>query len=154
MCECVSVHVPITQSHPPLCDIMDCSLPGSSVHGISQARILEQIAISFSRGSSRPRDWTSAPALAGRLFTTEPPEKPHIIEDKLLSLSTPTCPTALIQPWRRDSSRQEWRQHTCQIGYERITRETQLWLHYLTGKSTWTNMVHLFKEMFRNTRLS
>ena len=41
-----------------LCDPMDCSLPGSSVHGISQARILEQVAISFSRGSSRPRDRT------------------------------------------------------------------------------------------------
>ena len=39
-----------------LCDPMDCSLPGSSVHGILQARILEWVAISFSRGSSRPRD--------------------------------------------------------------------------------------------------
>ena len=37
---------------------MDCSLPGSCLHGVSQARILEWIAISFSRGSSRPRDWT------------------------------------------------------------------------------------------------
>ena len=43
---------------PTSCDHMDCSLPGSSVHGISQARILEWAAISFSRGSSRPRDWT------------------------------------------------------------------------------------------------
>ena len=41
-----------------LCDTTDCSLPGSSVHGISQARILEWVAISFSRGSSWPRDWT------------------------------------------------------------------------------------------------
>ena len=41
-----------------LCDPMDCSLPGSSVHGILQARILEWVAISFSRGPSRPRDWT------------------------------------------------------------------------------------------------
>ena len=39
-----------------LCDPMDCSLPGSSVHGISQARILEWVAISSSRGSSQPRD--------------------------------------------------------------------------------------------------
>ena len=39
-----------------LCDLMDCSLPGSSVHGILQARILEWVAISFSRGSSRPRN--------------------------------------------------------------------------------------------------
>ena len=41
-----------------LCDPMDCSLPGSSVHELLQARILEWVAISFSRGSSRPRDWT------------------------------------------------------------------------------------------------
>ena len=44
---------------PTLCDPMDCSLPRSSVHGIFQAQILEWVAISFSRGSSRPpRDWT------------------------------------------------------------------------------------------------
>src|SRR5574340_872311 len=40
---------------PALCDPMDCSPPGSSVHGILKARILERVAISFSRGSSRPR---------------------------------------------------------------------------------------------------
>ena len=40
----------VTKSFHTLCDSMDCSLPGSSVHGISQARILEWIAISFSRG--------------------------------------------------------------------------------------------------------
>jgi len=44
---------------------MDYSLPGSSVHGISQARILEWVAISFSRGSSGPRDWTQVYCLAG-----------------------------------------------------------------------------------------
>ena len=41
-----------------LCDPMDCSLPGSSVHGIFQARILEWVAIPYSRASSRPRGWT------------------------------------------------------------------------------------------------
>ena len=45
-----------SQSHLTLCDLMDCSLPGSSVHELFQARILEWIAISFSRGSSQPRD--------------------------------------------------------------------------------------------------
>jgi len=44
------------QSCPTLCDPTDCSPPGSSVHGILQARILEWVAISFSRASSRPRD--------------------------------------------------------------------------------------------------
>ena len=42
----------VTQSCPTLCDPVDCSPPGSSVHGILQARILEWVAISFSRGSS------------------------------------------------------------------------------------------------------
>ena len=46
------------QSCPTLCDSMDCSLPSSSVHGILQARILEWVAISSSRGSSQLRDWT------------------------------------------------------------------------------------------------
>ena len=45
-------------SCPTLCDPMDCSPPGSSVHGVLQARILEWVSISCSRGSSRPRDWT------------------------------------------------------------------------------------------------
>ena len=49
---------PVTKSCPPLCDPMDCSPPGSSVHGILQARILEWVAIPSSRGSSRPRDQT------------------------------------------------------------------------------------------------
>ena len=49
----------VAQSCPTLCDPMDCSLPGFSVHGIFQARILEWVAISFSRRSSWPRDWTS-----------------------------------------------------------------------------------------------
>ena len=45
-----------------------CNLPDSSVHGILQARVLEWVAISFSRGSSRPRDWTWVSRLAGRRF--------------------------------------------------------------------------------------
>ena len=48
----------VAQSCPTLCNHMDCSLPGSSIYGIFQARILEWIAISFSRGSSQPRDRT------------------------------------------------------------------------------------------------
>ena len=58
----------VTQLCPTLCD-MDCSLPGSSVHGIFQARVLEWGAIAFSRGFSWPRDWTQVFRLAGRSFT-------------------------------------------------------------------------------------
>ena len=53
-----------------LCDPTDCSPPGSSIHRIFQATILEQVAISFSRGSSQARDQTSVSHVAGRLFTT------------------------------------------------------------------------------------
>ena len=52
-----------------LWDSKDCSLPGSSVHGIFQARILEWVAISFSRGSSWARDWTQVSRIVGRRFT-------------------------------------------------------------------------------------
>ena len=48
---------------------MDCSLPGSSVHGILQARILEWAAILFFRGSSQPRDQTQVSTIVGRFFT-------------------------------------------------------------------------------------
>ena len=58
----------VAQSCPTLCDPMDCSLPGSSVHGILQARVLEWVAISFSRGSSRPRDRTGVSRIPGRRF--------------------------------------------------------------------------------------
>ena len=57
------------QSCSTLCDPMDCSLPGSSVRGIFQARILEWVAISFSRGSSWPRDRTQVSSTADRRFT-------------------------------------------------------------------------------------
>ena len=54
---------------------MDCSWPGSSVHGILQARILEWVAIPFSRGSFQPGDQTHGSCITGRFFTTEPPGK-------------------------------------------------------------------------------
>ena len=57
-----------------LCDPMDCSLSGSSVHGILQARILEWVAISFSRGSSQPRDRTQVSCIAGRRFASKCPK--------------------------------------------------------------------------------
>ena len=59
----------VIQSCLPLCDPMDSSPPGSSVHGILQARILEWVAMPFSRGSSWCRDRTPASHIAGRYFT-------------------------------------------------------------------------------------
>ena len=59
----------VAQSCPTLCDPVDCSLPGSSVHGIFQAIVLEWLAISFSRGSSQPRDRTWVSCIINRCFT-------------------------------------------------------------------------------------
>ena len=59
----------VAQSCPTLCDPMDCIPPGSSIHGIFQARVLEWVAISFSRRSSQPRDQTWVYRIVGRRFT-------------------------------------------------------------------------------------
>ena len=68
------------QSYLTICDPMDCSPPGSSVHSILQVRILESVAILFSRGFSQPRDRTlslASPALQVDSLPFEPPEKPR-----------------------------------------------------------------------------
>ena len=75
----------VAQLCPTLCDPMDCSPPGSSVHGILQARILEWVAISFSRGSSSPRDQTQVSCVScieGGFFTTEPLGKEQSIKQE------------------------------------------------------------------------
>ena len=58
----------VTQLCPTLCDPMDYGPPGSSVHGSLQARLLEMVAIPFSKGCSQPRDWTLIFCTAGRFF--------------------------------------------------------------------------------------
>ena len=62
-------YVFVTLSCPTLCDPVDYSPTGSSVHGIHQARILEWVVIAYSRGSSRPRDQTQVSCIAVRFFT-------------------------------------------------------------------------------------
>ena len=66
---CWKVSVLVASSCQILCDPMDCNLPGSSVYGTSQARILESVAIPFSRGSSEHRDQTPVSRITGRFFT-------------------------------------------------------------------------------------
>ena len=68
----------VAKSRLTLCNPMDCSLPGFYVHGISLARILEWFAISFSKGSSQPRDWTHVSFIAGGFLITAPPGSPWI----------------------------------------------------------------------------
>ena len=80
VCVCVCVCV-CAQSCPNLCDPMDYILPGSSVHGVSQARILQWVAMPSCRGSSWPRNRTQVSSiswLAGGFFITVPPGKSYV----------------------------------------------------------------------------
>ena len=91
----MEVEVLVTQLYPTLYDPVNCSPPGSSVHGILQALILEWVAMPSSRGSSQPRDQTASlpsPALAGGFFTTELPGKPKRMFS-LLCLVAQSCMT-------------------------------------------------------------
>ena len=102
----------VTYLCPTLCDPMDCSTPGSSVHVIFQAGILEQILISYSRRSSQPRDWTciSWVSCAGRWILShcaEPSRKTSVISNQLLKVKcyhlasivlAPIIPIAVDEP--------------------------------------------------------
>ena len=98
---------------------MDCSLPGSSVHGIFQARILEWVAISFSMGSSRPRDRTHISWIGRRIFyhwaTREGQARAYLVFTKI----TMTIPgyqekdflLPLISIWKIKKLRREWNKY-------------------------------------------
>ena len=86
------MHAKLLQSYPTLCDPMDCSPPGSSVHGILQARTLEWVAMPSSRGSSQPRDRmqiSSASCVGRRVHSLPlaPPGKPNWSTKSLPNLS-------------------------------------------------------------------
>ena len=91
----------VAQLCPILCDPVDCSLPGSSIQGIPQARILEWVAISFSRGSSQPRDRTQVSRIGGRRFnlwaTREAQFSHSVVSDSLWPHESqharPPCPS-------------------------------------------------------------
>ena len=85
------MHAKPLQSCPTLCHPMNYSLPGSFVCGISQARLLEWVTISFSKGSSWSRDQTWVFCLAGGFFTTEPPGKPLLYIIVILLLYSTLC---------------------------------------------------------------
>ena len=98
----------LLQSCPTLCDPIDSSPPGSSVHGVFQPRILEWVAISFSRGSYQPRDRTLIACVVDRLFITEPPGKPMYtrldfkwITNKDLLYSTGNSAQCYVAGWMR-----------------------------------------------------
>ena len=86
---CVCIYAQLLQSCQTLCNPMDCSLPGSSVHEIPQARILEWVTMPSPKGSSRPRKQTHVSCIScieANSLSIEPPGKP----DPCCSLSTET----------------------------------------------------------------
>ena len=88
-----------------ICHPMDYSPPGSSVLGISQARMLEGVAVSFPRGSSR----LMSPALAGGFFTTEPPGKllPSLVRSYTCTLKSPT--RSICSAWHKANAQKKKR---------------------------------------------
>ena len=83
----------VTQLCATPCDPTDCSLPGSSVHGFFQARVLEWVASSFSRGSSRPKDQTQVSRTVGRRFTVWANREVMTNLDSILKNRDITLPT-------------------------------------------------------------
>ena len=74
----ICMHAHSLWSCPALCTLMDCNPPGSSVHGVLQAKMQERIAVPSSKGSSKPRDQTCVSHTIGTFFTIEPLGKLHI----------------------------------------------------------------------------
>ena len=104
-----------------LCEPMDCSLQGSSVHGISQARILEWVAIPFSRGSSWPKDWTWVSCIAGGFFT-ELPGKP------IYTISSVQFSRSVVS----DSFRPHESQHTRPPVHHQLPEFTETHVHWVS----------------------
>ena len=88
----------VAQPCATLCDPMDFSLPGSSVHGIFQARVLEWVAISFSRGSSQPRDRTQVFSIAGRQTLYPLSHQAATYGGVVLAMAIKTCVQILALP--------------------------------------------------------
>ena len=93
----------VAQSCPPLCKV-DCRLPGSSLHGILQARILERVAIPSSRGSSLWRDRTQVFCTAGRFFTTWAPREDPASTELYTKIKLTFC----MLTWKRKTSQRKW----------------------------------------------
>ena len=100
----IALHCMHVQFCPALCNPMDCSSPVSSVHGIFQARILEWVAISYSRESSRPMDWTCLSCIGRQILyhwtTWEAPvhhiQSPYTVQ---IYCSQPRGPSVLGLPF-------------------------------------------------------
>ena len=130
----------VVQLCPTLCDPMDCGLPGSSVHGILQARILEWVAIPFSGGSSQPRDGARVSCLAGRFFTIWAKGKTHRWWLQPQNLK-------MLDPWKKsyDQPRQhikKWRHYFANKGLSSqsyVFSSSHVWMWELGYKESWAS---------------
>ena len=102
---------------------MDCSPPGSSVHGISQARILEWVAFSFSRESSWLKDQTHASCIGRQVFTTEPGGKP---------ITEIQC-GKIVQK----------RLQNCRNKTMCVLESCELFFHFVTNFKKWQHIIHM-----------
>ena len=93
---CVWSEVKVAQLCPTLCDPMDYT-----VHGILQARILEWVAIPFSRGSSQPRDWTQVSCIADRFFTSWTTKEAHVYVHVCVCMSVCSVVSDCLWPHAR-----------------------------------------------------
>ena len=130
----------VTQLCPSLCDPMDCSPPGSSVHGILQARALEWVAIPFSRGSSPPRDWTLVSLTAGRLSITATQEAPRCPPSNALCRNDWTGDISIWSP------KEDWGLRASPKGHEGISDT----LSFIPGRkaTVWTQKIASNYENF------
>ena len=113
----------VSKSYLTLCDPMDCSPPGFSVHGILQARTLEWFTIPFSRGSSWLREWTQVSSIADRIFTicaTTEDFGPWAAAAAAKSLQS--CPT--LRPHR-------WQRTRCPHPWDSLGKNTGVGCHFL-----------------------
>ena len=149
----VVVVVLVPKSRLTLCDPVDCCLPGSYVHGILQARILECVAISFSRGSSQPRVWTLVSCIAGRFFSTEPPGKPpqsmscassilHVVSKEVFKVSVTTLPLQKLR-----SQREVW---DLALGKVKSSQHTAFGQGYFHMPRIWRSQLRARREASLN----
>ena len=143
------------------CDSMDCTPPGSSVCGISQARILEWVAIPFSRGSPWPSDRTQVSRIAGRFFTVWASREAlkrhvHILETVSVTLFGKSIPANVIQLriWRWDhqdylggpqfKAKHLYKRHRgrqpCEVGAVPACT-SGMWTHQGLGPVHWTHQL-------------
>ena len=123
-CEWVSE---VTRSCLTLCNPMDCSLPGFSIHGIFQVRVLESVAISFTRRSPRPSDWTWVSHIVGRCFTIWANREVHAIVDTGKSKS--------LEFWGRADV-------TARVQCSLEVEFKLLWGNFVKIFSHWMNITH------------